>query len=69
MDAPIPSADKVREMLKTLKLDGLERLGALSGVPVSTLYRIRSGTTPNPGIETVRKFMLHISKAAEDKAA
>lgn len=37
----------------------LEELAKRSGVPFTTLYKIKREETTNPGIETVRKFMAH----------
>lgn len=34
----------------------MQELAKESGVPFTTLWKIRDGTTGNPGIETVRKF-------------
>jgi predicted transcriptional regulator len=63
-DHPIPpSSEDLQALLKPLTLRHLTALSALSEVPVSTLYKIRSGDTPNPGIETVRSFMPHIKAA------
>ena len=52
----LPSAEALAARLKSLKGVELEQLASKSGVPVSTLWKIRIGATPNPGIETVRKF-------------
>jgi predicted transcriptional regulator len=56
MTTEIPSAEAVRDRLKMLKGADLESIAGRSGVPCSTLWKIRTGVTPNPGIETVRKF-------------
>ena len=70
MDTPIPSAADIRAALKPLTLKQLERLATLSGVPITTIYKIRRGETSNPGVETVRQFAPHISAAQEpDRAA
>lgn len=52
----LPSAEVLAARLKLLKGVELDDLAARSGVPSSTLWKIRSRVTPNPGIETVRKF-------------
>jgi hypothetical protein len=39
-----------------LRTGELRELAAISGVPFRTLLKIRLGDTPNPGLETVRKF-------------
>jgi predicted transcriptional regulator len=56
MNTDFPSAEAVRERLKRLKGSDIEALSGTSGVPSSTLWKIRNGHTPNPGLETVRKF-------------
>ena len=63
MDITILSAAQVREALAPLRLKQLEHLAALSGVPLPTIYKIRLGVTPNPGIETVRKFLPYVALA------
>lgn len=52
----LPSAEVLAARLKLLKGVELDDLAARSGVPSSTLWKIRNRVTPNPGIETVRKF-------------
>ncbi len=66
MNLDIPSAETVREALAGLTLKQLEKLSELSGVPMTTIYKIRLGNTENPGIETVRQFAPHIAQAATD---
>lgn len=56
MKTPLPSADQVAERLRPLKTRELRGLASRSGVPYRTLLKIRIGETPNPGLETVRKF-------------
>lgn len=63
----IPSAEEVARALAPLNLKQLEELAATSGVPFTTLYKIARGTTENPGIETVRKFWVHIAAAVLDE--
>ncbi len=70
MDAPLLGADAVRKALNPLTLTQLEALASMSGVPFTTIYKIKRGETTNPGIETVRKFLPHIAALlAEVKAA
>ncbi len=38
----------------------IARLSELSGVGAPTIYKIKLGTTENPGIETLRKFLPHM---------
>jgi len=52
-----------------LSLTELDRLAGLSGVPLSTLTKIRYGQTVNPGIETVRLFMPHLPALAGQEGA
>jgi predicted transcriptional regulator len=56
MNTDLPSAEAVRDRLKQLKVIDIYDLAGASGVPSSTLLKIRCGVTPNPGLETVRKF-------------
>lgn len=59
----LPSAEQVRAALSPLTMKQLERLEELSGVPATTIYKIKRGETENPGIETLRRFLPHISEA------
>ena len=52
-----------------LSLTELDRLAGLSGVPLSTLTKIRYGQTANPGIETVRLFMPHLQELVGHEGA
>ncbi|HTH09913.1 MAG TPA: hypothetical protein VMA55_10125 [Acidovorax sp.] len=56
MDMSLPSVDHVRSQLLLLSYAGVKHLAKRSGVPFTTLWKIRDGTTANPGIETVRQF-------------
>lgn len=71
MNTPLPSADQVAERLRPLKTHELRGLASRSGVPYRTLLKIRIGETPNPGLETVRKFfhLLPDAPAANDPNA
>ena len=60
MQTLIPSTSDVRKRLQALRLHDLELVARASGVPFSTLIKIRTGQTGNPGIETVRKFIEHL---------
>lgn len=57
MEKPIPSASEVRQLLLPLPHAKLQRLAKESGVPFGTLWKIRSGDTQNPGIDTVRALL------------
>jgi predicted transcriptional regulator len=52
--------DAIQVRLKGLKGFEIDALASVSGVPTSTLWKIRNGVTPNPGFETVRKFYPHL---------
>lgn len=69
MDLQIPSSEQIRARLAPLTLRQLERLAELSGVPASTIYKIKRGETENPGVETLRKFMPHIETAVAPPGA
>jgi predicted transcriptional regulator len=60
MSSNIPPVSEVRAKLERLTTAQLKLLAASSGVPYTTLWKVRDGTTENPGLETVRKFMTHI---------
>lgn len=69
MDMNIPGIEEVRAKLAPLTLKQIDRLAAVSGVPATTIYKIKLGDTSNPGIETVRKFLPHIADALVEPAA
>lgn len=69
MDAQLPSAEEIRGRLAPLTLRQIERLADLSGVPATTIYKIKRGETKNPGVETLRQFMPHVDAALIDPAA
>nr|WP_315540153.1 hypothetical protein [uncultured Comamonas sp.] len=54
MPTEIPSTEQVRALLLMFRQVQLKSIEDQSGVPFSTLVKIRQGTTKNPGIETVR---------------
>jgi hypothetical protein len=56
MQQAIPSAADVRARLETLTAAALEALAQRSGVPITTLIKVRNGQTTNPRLETVRQF-------------
>ena len=67
MEGTIPSTSKVRSQLEKLGHAKLQRLAVISGVPFTTLWKIRSGETTNPGLETVRKFFPKVREALHGK--
>lgn len=56
MNAKIPTAAEVRQALERQTTAQLRDLAERSKVPFSTLWKVRSGETQNPGIETVGQF-------------
>ena len=69
MDTSLLSAEQVQAALAPLTLKQVDRLAELSGVPATTIYKIKRGETANPGIETVRKFMPHVADCADGAPA
>lgn len=67
MKSHIPPLQDIRLQLQALRFADLEVLAQRSGVGFGTLMKIRAGQTPNPGIETVRKFIHHLPRAAVAK--
>ena len=59
MNTEIPSAGEVCGWLAPMTNSELQQLAGLSGVPFTTLWKIRSGETENPRIETVRSIDAH----------
>lgn len=60
MDTPLPSIDGIRARLVSMTYADVKQLAFTSKVPFTTLWKIRAGTTTNPGIETVRLFIGHL---------
>lgn len=56
MNSPIPSGADLSRLLAPLSNAQLVALAHHSGVPFTTLWKIRAAETSSPGIETVRKF-------------
>ena len=65
MNAEIPSAEHVRSVLCRLSYSDMTELARQSGVPFTTLWKVRSGETPNPRLETVRQFAPHVGSIME----
>lgn len=59
MTDSIPSATVVRESLAGLTTGQVRAIADKAGVPFTTLWKIKTGETANPGIETVRRFYGH----------
>ena len=64
MIPPVPTLAQVSTALGLLRQPQLERLAELSGVPVGTLWNIRSGKSKNPGIVTVAAFQPYVEALA-----
>lgn len=56
MQSLIPSGADLTRLLAPLTNTQLMALARQSGVPFTTLWKIRAAETTSPGIETVRKF-------------
>lgn len=56
-------------MLAPLTMRQIDELSELSGVPSPTIYKIKLGTTENPGIDTVRRFLPHVATVLREQAA
>lgn len=54
MKSNIPSPQQVRDKLAPMSQATLLSIAERSGVPVTTIIKIRNGQTPNPRIDTVR---------------
>lgn len=61
MESNILKTSEVRAALEALGHGQIQRLSALSGVSVTTLWSIRTGQRQNPGLQTVADFMQHIA--------
>lgn len=68
MHTNIPSSQELRELLAPLRTADLRRISQASGVPFGTLWKVRSGETENPGIETVRLFLAHLNVSEQKQA-
>jgi len=68
MKEKIPSISEIRRRLEPLNHAAIRTLADVSEVPFTTLLKIRSGETQNPGIETVRSFAGYIGKPSKQKA-
>lgn len=63
MNTSLPSAAEVARQLSRLSNQQLQRLAELSGVPFTTLWKIRASETANPRLDTVGQFLPHVSAA------
>ena len=60
MDPHIPSAAELRAMLSLLGHAQMQQMASCSGVPFGTLWKLRSGETADPRLETVRSLLPHL---------
>lgn len=65
METQIPSAAEVRERLSGLGHAQVQELAAASEVPFTTLWKIKTGETKDPRIDTVRQFLPHLPASAQ----
>ncbi len=65
MIPPVPTLAQVATALSLLRQPQLEKLSELSGVPVGTLWNIRSGKSANPGIVTVGAFQPYVQSLVD----
>lgn len=56
----IPSPQEVAASLQSLGHAQIQRLAQLSGVPFTTLWKIRSEETEDPRLGTVVKILPHL---------
>ena len=68
MKSHLPTASDVQDQLLGLGHAQLHKLSRISGVPYTTLHKIRAGVTRNPGIMTVRQFLPFVDRARVDAA-
>ena len=66
MEIKIPTALEVRGLLSELGHAQMQGLAKVSGVPFTTLWKIRSGETADPRLETVGQFFGLIESAKTD---
>jgi transcriptional regulator with XRE-family HTH domain len=57
----IPTLPAIASVLKTYTIPQLREIAKQAGVSFTAIYDIRRGHTPNPGSETLRKFLPLIS--------
>lgn len=67
--APIPAVAEVRAKLGGLAHAECKALATRTGVPFTTLWKIRSGETSDPRLETVRAIWPDLSTKQDAAAA
>jgi predicted transcriptional regulator len=68
MDTNIPTSTEIRGRLAELSYSQVTALARLSGVPFTTLWKVRNGDTQDPRLDTVAQFLPHINAALVDAA-
>lgn len=66
MELTLPSMKDVRARLMALSKAQVEALQKHSGVPVSTINKIRYGLTANPGYVTVNDLCAKLATAEQE---
>jgi hypothetical protein len=56
----LPTASVIQERLSALTHAQMQALSKASEVTFTTLWKIKTGETKNPGIETVGAFLHHM---------
>ena len=71
MNKTIPLTLDFRARLGAMGHAGVQELSRVSMVPFTTLWKIKTGETTNPGIETVKLFApyMEVAKKSSPKAA
>jgi len=64
MNTSIPATADIKARLAQLSHAQVQHLSSESGVPFTTIWKVRSGETQNPGIETVRQFARQLELVA-----
>ena len=67
MNTNIPPISAIKSKLGAMSHADIQALADASKVPFTTLLKIRSGITVNPGIETVRKFYAHFKQPRKQR--
>ena len=68
MDQAIPPPEEVRRRLELLSWAETQELCKRTGVPFTTVWKLRQGETTNPRIETLRAIWPDLQAPAEAKA-
>jgi predicted transcriptional regulator len=69
MSTSVPSPAEVRAKLQPLTMAQLESLAGDSGVPFTTLVKVRNGQTENPRLDTVHAIWPRLTERDASGAA